>query len=160
MYSFGKRASFRRHEVDCKCNHPRVCHYTKEGHCVYQACECKEFSAKGRQPFTNIREACNLGHAHDSGLERRVCFDLAALKTAGLIRDFKPHPRLDLLGSSGATVGTYVVDFVAWYPDGTTEYVEAKGQHLVRDPLWRLKWALLQDQHKGDPLYRFRVVTG
>lgn len=100
-----------------------------------------------------------MGHAHDSGLERKTCFDLNVLKVAGQIKEFRPHPVVDLIGPSGGKVGTYCVDFIIENTDGSTEFLECKGEHLIRDGLWRLKWALLQDRFKGNPLYKFRVVT-
>lgn len=156
----GKFKSFKKAETDCKCGHPHVCHYTKEGHCVYQACECKAFDPKGRQPFQNERARCEYGHAHNSGLEIKECFSLHCQKLAGKIKDYRAEVLTDLTGPSGAVVARYKVDFVVEHLDGTTEFVEAKGGHIRHLPPWPLKWALLQDKHRGDPLYRFRVVEG
>jgi|SRR5689334_9888581 len=161
MHRTGFRRSFRKPEVDCRCGHPRICHYTKEGSCVYQKCDCKEFKGKGRPEYNRVRKAtCSYGHAHDSGLEIKTCFDLHCLKAAGEIRDFEFHRTVDLPGPSGHVLATYETDFLVEYTDGSMEFIECKGDHLIREMGWRLKWALLQDKHRGDPKYRFRIVTG
>lgn len=146
---------------DCKCNHPQICHYTREGNCVFQACDCKEFKPKGRPEYaTAKRGQCQLGHSHDSGLEIKTCADFHILKQAREIKDFSFHNVIDLLGPSGNKISTYEIDFVVENTDGSIEYVECKGNHLARDMGWRLKWALLQDKHRGDPKYKFRVIRG
>lgn len=161
MFKSGYRQNFRKSTSDCKCNHPQVCHYTREGNCVYQKCDCKEFSPKGRPEYSTAkRGTCSYGHSHDSGLEIKACFDLHCLKSVGEIRDFKFHEVLDLPGPSGSTIATYEMDFTVFHPGEITEYVECKGDHLMREMGWRLKWALLQDKHKGDPKYKFRVIRG
>lgn len=160
MNRVGFRRSFRKRTGDCKCGHPPECHYTPEGYCVYQACECKMYESKGRQPFQNKRATCQYGHAHNSGTEIKACFDFHCEKVAGLIKDFQAEKVVTLIGPSGATVGTYKVDFIVQHLDGTTEFVEAKGDHIRNLPPWPLKWALLQDKHKGDPLIKFRVIRG
>lgn len=76
------------------------------------------------------------------------------------IRDYQSQKSVDLLGSSGSVVGTYKVDFIVEHNDGTIEYIETKGAHLMTLQPWPLKWKLLQDQHKGDPKYRFTVIQG
>lgn len=156
---WGKRTYFRKPIVDCKCNHPQVTHYTKEGNCVYPECKCILFSPKGKQEFQNKRATCNYKHSHDSGLEVKTCFDLHCLLLAHEIKSFSGHKNLDLTGPSGAVVATYEIDFVVHHLDGTIEYLECKGRHLITLQPWPLKWALLQDKYKGNKKVRFRVVT-
>lgn len=153
------RQGYRRvkHETECKCGHPQVCHYTKDGACVYQACDCKQFSPKGRPEYRNRRGTCQYNHHHDSGTEIRECFDLHVRKQAGDIRDFQFHRVVELFGPSGAVVATFETDFIVEFNDGTIEIVECKGKHLAMEQGFRLKWALLQDKHKGDKKYRFRM---
>lgn len=160
MWRLSKSVYFRKKEVDCKCGHPNVCHYTKDGRCVYQKCDCQEFHPKGRQEFTNKRARCEYGHAHNSGLEIRTCFNLHLQKLAGEIKGYEAEKVVDLFGPSGFPVGTYRVDFIVEHLDGTIEFVEAKGDHLANHQPWPLKWALLQDQYRGNPKYKFRVVRG
>lgn len=160
MQRTGFRRSFRQRQVDCKCGHPSICHYTKEGHCVYQACECKKYESAGRQLFPNQRSRCQYGHSHDSGLEIKVCADLHYERLANKIRSFDAQKVLELTGPSGATVAHYKVDFVVNHLDGSTEFVECKGDHIARLGAWPVKWALLQDMHTGDPMFKFRVVRG
>ena len=151
----------RKSTSDCKCNHPQICHYTKEGHCVYQACDCKEFKPKGRPEYaTAKRGQCAYGHSHDSGLEIKECFDLEMQKRGGTIKNFEFHPVVDLPGPSGFKIATYEVDFRVDHADGSIEYIETKGKHLSREMGWRLKWALLKDKHYGDPIYKFTVRLG
>lgn len=160
MYRTVRSRFFKKPGIDCKCGHPRVCHYTKEGHCVYQACDCKAFESKGRVLFPNKRAACEYGHPHNSGLEIKTCAELHYQKLAGEIKGFEAEKVIDLLGPSGARVAGYKVDFIVEHNDGTTEFIEAKGDHIRNLPPWPLKWALLQDKHKGDHRYKFRVVAG
>lgn len=159
MFRTGRRQP--RHETECKCAHPQVCHYTREGNCVYQACGCQAFKPKGRPEYATARRAiCQYGHSHDSGLEIKECFDLYVRKQAGEVRDFSFHPVIDLFGSSGRVVARYEIDFRARLSDGTTEWIECKGDHLAREMGWRIKWSLLQDQHHGDRMHIFRVRRG
>lgn len=159
MYRSGHRRK-PKHETECTCSHPHVCHYTRDGHCVYQACDCKAFKAKGRPEYQQRRGTCQYGHSHDSGLEIKACFDLYCLKQTGEIQDFRFHSILDLPGPSGHIVATYEIDFTVNYPDDTIEFIECKGDHLAREMGWRIKWALLMDKHRGDPKYKFRVIRG
>lgn len=150
-----------KHDTECVCGHPQVCHYTREGNCVYQACDCQRFKPKGRPEYATARRGtCQYNHAHRSGLEIKECFDLHLRKQAGEIKDFRYEPVIDLPGPSGRVVATYKVDFCAEFSDGTTEWIECKGMHLAGDPTWRLKWKLLMDKHHGDPLHTFRVRLG
>lgn len=86
--------------------------------------------------------------------------DLHFQKLAGEIRVYRFHPVVDLPGPSGDVIATFEVDFEVELADGTIEYIECKGDHLAREMGFRLKWALLQDKHKGDPKYKFRIVRG
>jgi hypothetical protein len=158
MYRFTKGNYYRKSTSDCACGHPQMCHYTKDGSCIYQPCECKEFKSAKRALFHNRRARCEYGHSHDSGEEIKVCFELYLQKKEGQIQDYVAQKTVDLLGPSGAVVGTYKVDFIVYHLDGSVEFVEAKGRHLLALPPWPLKWALLQDKHRGDPKYKFRVV--
>ncbi len=159
-----QRSGYRRkkgsHETPCKCDHARLAHYTKDGHCAFDGCGCMEFKAKGRPEYQVKRAACQFGHGHDSGLEIKVCFDLWCERQAGTIRDYSFHKVMDLLGPSGSVVATFETDFIVAHLDGTTEIVEAKGKHLETKPDFRLKWALLKDMYKRDRNYRFRMVLG
>ncbi len=158
------RTGYRRrdsHETTCTCNHMRVAHYSQGGSCVYPGCGCQIYKSKGRPEYATARRAtCQHGHSHDSGLEIKECFDLHVLKQAGEIKDFRFHEVVDLPGPSGRVVARYEVDFTVEHCDGTTEWVECKGDHLAREMGWRIKWALLQDKHYGDPLHKFRVRRG
>ena len=149
-----------RGSVNCKCGHPQMTHYTKNGDCVYDPCDCTSFRTAGRTPFQNKRAVCQYGHSHNSGLEIKTCFDLHLRRLAGDIRTFDAEKNVNLLGPSGAVVATYKVDFIVEHLDGVTEYIETKGAHLLRMQPWPLKWALLQDKHKGDSNFRFTVITG
>lgn len=154
------RIKARSHNSLCKCEHPAVAHYRQDGSCVFPGCGCKGFKSTGSK-HGNTYQKCNQGHSHDSGLESRVCGELEYRRKAKEIAAFDFHPVIRLPGPSGAIVATYEVDFTVTYP-GTPpvlEYVEAKGRHLLRDGAWRIKWALLQDMHKGNPWVKFRVET-
>lgn len=149
-----------RRQTECRCGHTRECHYTKEGTCVYQSCECQEFHPKGRPEFNSKRSRCEYGHAHDSGLEIRTCGELHLRKLARDIKDFNAQVRLELKGPSGKTIAHYKVDFVVEHNDGTIEYLECKGSHLTQTGQWPLKWALLEDMYEGNPKVKLRVIQG
>ncbi len=82
------------------------------------------------------------------------------MKKAGEIKDFRYHEIIELPGPSGKTVATYEIDFTIEHFNGQIEYIECKGDHLVREMGWRIKWALLQDKHDHDPMFKFTVVRG
>lgn len=153
----GKRQS---PKTNCKCGHPEIAHYSPDGHCVVSGCGCAVFKPSGRLEYRNKRARCDLSHSHDSGTEIKTCFDLQVLRRSGDIRNFQFHELLDLPGPSGAIIATYEIDFTVYHNDGSIEFIECKGRHLEREMGWRLKWALLQDKHKGDPKYKFRVELG
>lgn len=156
------RSGYRQKKIPstCKCDHEKITHYTKDGHCVYPGCGCSEFKPKGRPEFQSKRSTCQYQHSHDSGLEVKACFDLHCQKIAGDIKDFRFHEILDLQGPSGRNLFTYEIDFTVEHHDGSIEYIETKGDHLSREMGWRMKWKLLQDKHDGDPKYKFRVIRG
>lgn len=161
MYRQTFKARKPNHATPCKCDHEQVCHYTPDGHCIYQICGCTQFRPKGRPEYaTAKRGRCDHGHAHDSRLEVVTCADLTNLKKAGEIKEFQFHPLVRLLGPSGQPVATYEVDFKVEKNDGIIQFIECKGRHLEKDPAWRLKWALLNDLYRGDPGYEFQVILG
>jgi len=145
---------------NCKCKHPQITHYTQQGNCIYPDCKCVQFKPGGRPEFRNERSYCKLNHSHDSNLETKTCLDFQYLKAAHEIRDFEYHKVLPLFGPSGKPVATYEIDFIVHHNDGITEYVECKGAHLMTMQPWPLKLALLQDAHRNDPKFTFRVIKG
>lgn len=156
-----RQSKYRRrdgHEASCRCDHPQVAHYSASGGCVFPGCGCQGYRSKGREEYATAKRAtCNYGHAHDSTLEVKECFDLHLSKQAHAIRSFEFHPVVDLPGPSGRIVARYEVDFRVDHVDGSIEWVECKGRHLASDPGWRLKWSLLQDKYYGDHRHKFRL---
>ena len=158
--SFGvrRRKFMPKPEVRCECDHPHIAHYTKDGHCVFPGCGCSTFRPAGRPEFSNKKAECRYGHAHNSGLEIKICFDLHCLLVAKEIKKYEAEKVVDLWGPSGHTIAAYKVDFIVEHLDGVTEFIEAKGAHLMTKQPWPLKWSLLQDKHRGDPKFKFTVV--
>lgn len=145
----------------CLCGHQEITHWVRNRSCVVPGCDCKGFKSKGKPEYRHIKKAgCEYGHSHNSGLELKICFDLHCLLQAGEIKDYEAEKPIRLLGFSGNCVGTYKIDFFVTNNDGTFEYIEGKGKHLMADPAWRLKWKLLQDMHFNDFKYKFRVIEG
>lgn len=144
---------------DAKYTHVEMAHWSNDGHCVMPGCPCVKFKPKGRQEFTNNRERCD-EHSHNSGLEIRECAELKFRKKAGDIKGYEAEVVIPLIGPSGARIASYKVDFIVHHNDGSTEFRECKGAHLMSKQPWPLKWALLQDMYKQDRRFRFSVVKG
>ncbi len=156
-WTIGRQKNVKSQRI-CKCDHPNLAHYTKEGSCVFGGCGCKEYRPKGRLEYQNKRARCEYGHHHDSGTETKACFDFHCQLLANEIKSYTGHQNLELIGPSGAVIGHYAIDFVVTHLDDSIEFIECKGRHLQNDGSWRLKWALLQDKYKGYKDYKFRVI--
>lgn len=96
------------------------------------------------------------GQKYDSKREASEAMLLTALKASKEIKDYKTHVKEELYGQHGTKVATYLVDFVVYHNDGTTEFREVKAK-ITETSVWRLKWKLLQDKYKNDPNYTFTV---
>jgi hypothetical protein len=80
-------------------------------------------------------------HWYDSKAECNYAKRLALEKRAGLIQDWRPHPRLKIVveGFAGRVTNvTYVPDFYVLNLDATFHYVDVKGYVDPRAPYWLL----------------------
>ena len=84
------------------------------------------------------------GYRYDSKFEAGVARDLDLRMRAGEYIQIERQKTLDLR-VNGRHVCNYRIDFVATRPDGTLEYIEAKG---CPTEAWRIKWSLLTALHE------------
>ena len=85
---------------------------------------------------------------YDSKFEASYAQELHFRKAAGEIKDFTPHPKLDL-EVNGFNVCSYTPDFLITHNDGSLEYVECKGFPAEIFKLrWKLFYALFFDKAK------------
>lgn len=102
----------------------------------------RKFSQTRKQSkYKNVPRDYN-GHQYHSIFEAKVARDLDWRVKAGEIVSWERQVKISLY-AYGAHICDYFIDFVAVRPDGTKEYIEAKG--FVTD-VWRLKWKLFEAQ--------------
>src|SRR3990167_3637812 len=90
--------------------------------------------------WTTAKKRVMNGRQYDSNFEAGYAQELELRKKAGEIEKWETQVNLDLI-VNGYIVCQYRIDFIAYYPDGTIEYIETKG---VAFPVWRLKWKLFE----------------
>jgi hypothetical protein len=78
--------------------------------------------------------------------EARYYGELKIKQKAGLIKEFSCHPAFDIT-VNGVHICKHVLDFAIYHNDGTTEYVDVKSEYTAKDPINRLKKALLLAVH-------------
>ena len=102
-----------------------------------------------RNRYYSAKKAGN----NDSKFEAGKANELALLKRAGEIKDFKEQVVLELIVNN-FIVCTYKIDFVIQHNDGTTEYLETKGYPTE---VWKLKWKLFEALYSDKPNTKLTV---
>ena len=106
--------------------------------------------------YKSTRQECQKGHWHHSKFEAGKCDELRLREIAGDIKSYEIQKRVNLyLG--GVFMGTMVPDFYIEHPDGTHEFLETKGSHLMREFRFKRNWALLQEMYKDSPETKFTI---
>lgn len=94
------------------------------------------------------------GVQYHSKREAREAAELDLRVKAGEILRWERQVRISL-DVNGYHICNYFIDFVLYYPDGRTEYLEVKG---FETEVWRLKWKLFESLYGDDPMKRLTVV--
>lgn len=68
---------------------------------------------------------------------------LKILQAAGQILEFKRQATYKL-SVNGVLICKYVADFVVYWPNGTIEVIDVKGEHTAKLPVFRMKRALMK----------------
>lgn len=97
----------------------------------------KSFNSKSK--FKNKRTFYN-GRWYDSKKESKRAFELDSLKKAGVVKEWTPQVRYKFQHNS-VVIGTYVLDFLVEYSDGTIEYEDVKG---YKTDVYKLKKKLMK----------------
>lgn len=92
--------------------------------------------------------------ANDSKFEARMATDLRDQLARHEIKGFDEQVKIPLV-VNGYLVCTYIMDFVVYHLDGTTEYRECKGYAL---DTWKLKFKLLSALYADKPNVLITVV--
>ena len=93
------------------------------------------------------------GHFYMSKLEADVAWQLDMRIKAKEIKSYERQVRIPLT-VKGKHICDYIIDFVVQYPDGTTEYLEAKG---FETDVWKLKWKLFEAIYEDKKNVRLTV---
>jgi hypothetical protein len=103
--------------------------------------------------YFNIETEYN-GIVYDSALEVKEAQRLDWRKMAGEIVKWERQVVITII-MHGTKLCTYRMDFVAYYPDGSKDYIECKG---YKTPVWRLKRKLFQLQLRlAEPESRYII---
>lgn len=94
------------------------------------------------------------GSRYDSKFEASYAFELDMRQKAGEIERWEKQVKIPLT-VNGYVIGNYYVDFVAYYPDGTVEYIETKG---LASELFKWKWKHFEAQMSGEPNVKLSLV--
>ena len=104
--------------------------------------------------WSHIKKQTFEGYQYQSGFEAGYAAELSMRLKAKEIIKWERQVKIPLI-VNGFEVGNYYIDFVVYYPDGTIEYVETKGQ---ASDVWRLKWKILEAMYSEKPNVRLMVV--
>lgn len=94
------------------------------------------------------------GYIYQSKFEAHYAFELDARLRAGEIERWERQVKIPL-DVNGYHISNYYIDFVAYYPDGTIEYVECKG---LASEVWKLKWKIFEALFSDRPDVKLTVV--
>ena len=89
--------------------------------------------------FNNYYKTKKAGK-NDSKFEASKAAELALLKRAKEIKDFKEQVKIPL-EVNGYHICNYYIDFVITHNDGEIEYLETKGYST---DVWKLKWKIFE----------------
>lgn len=90
---------------------------------------------------------------NDSKFEAGKAQELALLKKAGEIKDFREQVKIPLIVND-LVVADYKIDFEVEHNDGTLEYIETKG---YATDVWKLKWKLFEALYSVKPDVKLTV---
>lgn len=91
------------------------------------------------------------GAWYQSKKEAGYAAELDLRKKCGDILDWVRQVKISL-DVNGQHITNYIIDFIAYHPDGRQEYIEVKG---FETEVWRLKWKIfcaLYEQDKNNIL--------
>lgn len=105
-------------------------------------CMCGKLKDAKDQPKNKYRNIPNeyKGHIYDSKFEADCAADLDWRCAIGEVMSWTRQNKLDLK-VNGQHITNYYIDFIALLPDGSREFIEAKGMAL---DVWKIKWRLLE----------------
>jgi len=106
-----------------------------------------------RNRYFNTKKVTSGGGKWDSKFEAAYAQQLEMRKKAGDISEYESHVRIPL-EVNGFHICNYYIDFVVYYPDGLTEYVECKGYPT---DVWKLKWKMFEALYSTLPDVRLIV---
>lgn len=112
-------------------------------------------SFQSRSKFGNIKQTYN-GYSYDSKKEANKAAELDLLVKVKQIKGWTRQQRIELRGQNGALICHYKPDFTIFHLDETLEYLEIKSPITVT-PTFRLKWKLMEDKFKLDPLVKLTI---
>lgn len=95
---------------------------------------------KKKKKYNNKTSKASDGYIYDSKLEHKIAQDLDLRIKAGELTHYDRQVTFHLY-AYGKKICTYRLDFVAYLPDGSKEYIEVKG---FPTPVWKLKWKLFE----------------
>jgi len=107
-----------------------------------------------RNKWTTAKKQTFNGDKYDSGFEASVAQDLEFRRKAGEITRWERQVKIPLV-VNGYLIANYYIDFVVYYPNGTVEYVEAKG---YATEVWRMKWKIFEALYSEKPDVKLTVI--
>lgn len=113
----------------------------------------KFFFSRKKNKFNN--KTCEYsGNIYDSKFEKKVAMNLdLRIKDKEIISyDRQVKISLDV---NGYHICNYYIDFVLYYPDGTIEYLEAKG---FETDVWKIKWKLFEALYSDKENVKLTVI--
>lgn len=106
--------------------------------------------------YKSTRQECQKGHWHHSKFEAGKCDELRLREIAQDILSYETQKWVRLyLG--GVYMGSMIVDFYLDHTDGSFEFLETKGSHLMKEAKFRRDWQILQEMFKEDPNTKFSI---
>lgn len=107
-----------------------------------------------KNSWSNAKSIRYKNRIYDSKFEGNYAQELDLRQKAGEIEKWEAQVLIPLV-VNGYKVCDYTIDFIAYYPDGTKEYIETKG---YATPLWRLKWKVFEALYSDLPNVKLTIV--
>jgi hypothetical protein len=104
--------------------------------------------------WSRVKKTNYKGDIYDSGFEGNYAFELDMRVKAGEIVKWERQVKIPL-DVNGYHIANYYIDFIAYYPDGTIEYIETKGYPTE---IWKMKFKIFEALYSEKPNVKILLV--
>lgn len=104
--------------------------------------------------WTNASKTLLNGKKYDSKFEASYSLYLDQEIKKGNLKNYETHQKIELIVNN-YRICNYYIDFIAYWENGITEYIETKGYQTV---IWKMKWRLFEALYSDIPEIKITLV--